>query len=552
MRDRARRTRFPALLLLAAVPALAGCAAASSPPTGDDPVRPPATSAAGSDGAPTFDPVEATIAEIHEAMRAGRLTTRALVEASLARIEAYDRRGPALNALVVVHPRALAVADSLDGELRRTGRLVGPLHGIPVIVKDNYDTYDLPTTAGSAVLEGSVPPDDATQVRRVRKAGGIVLAKSNMAEWAFSPYETVGSALPGYTFNPYALNRVPAGSSGGTAAAVAASFGVVGLGTDTGNSIRGPSSHTALVGIRPTLGLTSRDGIVPLYLDRDVGGPMARTVEDAARLLDVLAGPDPADPVTLESPGHVPESYTASLDAEGLRGARIGVLRQISAEKTADPRVAAAFDEALAALRRSGATVIDPVAVEGWSEIMDAPLYCRRFRHDIEQYLATLGPDAPVRTLEEIIASEKAHPSVRDRLEYFTEFPTDWLSDGDCQAAVANADRLRTAVRTLMESESLDALAFPTWDNPPRLIGDLESPHGNNSWQIAPPTGFPALTVPMGWVEDRLPVGLQLLGLPWSEPALIRLAFAYEQATRHRRPPGTTPTLGSTSQEPPR
>ena len=487
---------------------------------------------------PGFEVEEATIEEIHEAMRVGRLSARSLVERYLERIARYDRRGPTLNALVVVNPRARILADSLDALLRQTGRMVGPLHGIPVIVKDNYDTRDLPTTAGSAVLEGSIPPDDAFQVARIRAAGGIVLAKSNMAEWAFSPYETVGSALPGYTYNPYALNRVPAGSSGGTAAAVAANLGAVGLGTDTGNSIRGPSAHTALVGIRPTMGLTSRDGIVPLYLDRDVGGPMARTVADAAIVLDVIAGADPSDPVTLESGGHIPETYTAFLDRDGLRGARIGVLRQISAEPTADPEVLDRFDAALDVMRRAGATVMDAVEVPGWAEIMDEPLFCSRFHHDINQYLSSLGPRAPVRTLEEIIESRRAHPSVRDRLESLARVPVDYESDERCQRAAANADRLRDAVRRVMTANDLDAIVYPTWDNPPRLVGDLDSPHGNNSWQISPPTGFPALTVPMGWVADgTLPVGLQMLGRPWSEGTLIRLAYAFEQATRFRRPP---------------
>ncbi|MBW3554499.1 MAG: amidase, partial [Gemmatimonadetes bacterium] len=346
--------------------------------------------------------------------------------------------------------------------------------------------------------------------------------------------------LPGYTFNPYALNRVPAGSSGGSAAAVAASFGAMGLGTDTGNSIRGPSSHTALVGIRPTQGLTSRDGIVPLYLDRDIGGPMARTVEDAARVLGVIAGPDPADPVTLESRGRVPETYTAFLDPDGLRGARIGVLRQISAEEGADPAVRQRLDEALDVLRERGGVVVDPVAIDGWDEIMDAPLFCPRFQHDINAYLATLGPDAPVRTLADIIASGRAHPSVRDRLAQLADVPVDFQAHEGCRRAAANADRLRQAVLAAFDRDRLDALVYPTWDNPPRLIGDLRSPHGNNSWQISPPTGFPALTVPMGWVGDGLPVGLQMLGRPWSEPVLIRLAYAYEQATRHRRPPEAT------------
>ena len=266
-----------------------------------------------------FTPVEATISQIHEAMQAGRLDTRQLVEAYLARIEAYDQRPPGLNAIITINPNALERADELDRTFAEAG-LSGPLHGIPVIVKDNYDTADLPTTAGSQALAGSVPPDDAFQVGRLRRAGAIVLAKSNMAEFAFSPYETVGSMLPGHTRNPYSPRRVPAGSSGGTAAAVAANFGTVGLGTDTGNSIRGPASHTSLIGIRSTMGLTSRDGIVPLYLDRDVGGPLARTVADAAAILEVIVGHDPADPVTEASRGRPVGGYREALNRRWARG----------------------------------------------------------------------------------------------------------------------------------------------------------------------------------------------------------------------------------------
>src|SRR3954452_2080536 len=249
---------------------------------------------------PAFRAEETTIADIHAAMRAGTLSCQALVEQYLRRIEAYDKNGPAINALVVVNPAALRVADSLDQRFRREG-LIGPLHCIPVIVKDNFETVDLPTTAGSLSLQGFVSNKDAFQVRRIREAGAIVLAKSNMAEFAFSPYETVNSILPGYTKNPYALDRVTAGSSGGTAAAVAASFGAVGLGSDTGNSIRGPSAHQALVGIRSTMGLTSRAGVVPLSLLADIAGPMARTVEDAVAVFQVIVGEDPEDPVTLRS-----------------------------------------------------------------------------------------------------------------------------------------------------------------------------------------------------------------------------------------------------------
>jgi amidase len=263
------------------------------------------------------DVFELTIAEFHSGLIGGTMTSRGLVEAYLRRIEQYDQP-TGLNAFVVLNPYALKRADVLDAEIRRTGEL-RPLHGVPVVVKDNYDTQDLQTAAGSLAMKGSLPPDDAYQVRKLREAGAVVLGKTNMAEWAFSPYQTV-SSIAGTTRNPYDLERVPAGSSGGTAAAVAANLGLVGLGTDTGNSIRGPSSHCCLVGIRSTMGLTSRDGIVPLYLRNDVGGPMCRTVEDAARVLEVIAGHDPADPITRLSVGKTPGSYTEYLDADGLKG----------------------------------------------------------------------------------------------------------------------------------------------------------------------------------------------------------------------------------------
>ena len=268
--------------------------------------------------------IELTISDAHEAMLAGTLTSRALVEAYLERIRTFDKRGPTFNAIIMVNPNALARADELDAALRRTGELTGPLHGVPFIVKDNYDTQDMPTTGGSASLAGSIPADDAYQVRRIRAAGAIVLAKSNLSEFAFTAMETVGSRLPGWTFNPYQLNRVTAGSSGGTAAGLAANDALGGLGTDTGNSIRGPSSHNALVGIRSTQGLTSRDGIIPLFAHRDIGGPMTRTVEDAVRIFDVIAGIDPADPVTAEADARRPATYMDFLQTD-LDGVRIGL-----------------------------------------------------------------------------------------------------------------------------------------------------------------------------------------------------------------------------------
>ena len=494
-------------------------------------------------GATGFRVQEATIAEIHQAMEDGRLTAQQLVESYLARIDAYDKQGPAVNSIIVANPNALTTAAELDAEFERSG-LTGPLHGIPVIVKDNYDTVDLETTAGSMSLEGSVPPDDAYQVRKIREAGGIVLAKSNMAEFAFSPYETVGSRLPGYTRNPYALNRVSAGSSGGTAAAVAANFGTVGLGTDTGNSIRGPASHQSLVGIRSTMGLTSRDGIVPLNLSRDIGGPLARTVADAVAILDVIAGYDPADPVTVESQNRRPERYADFLLADGLIGARIGVLREMS-DETADGEVIERLNEALEDMRRLGAVIVDPVTIALEEQNGPGPPPgCSHLRFELNAYLDSLGPDGPVKSLEEIVDSGRFHPTIGPRLESALEVDLPPDEQPGCQERAERDAQLRARVRNMLEAEQLDAVVYPTWDNPPRLIGDLNSPHGNNSSQLSPPTGFPAITVPMGLVGVGLPVGLQILGNAWSEPTLISIAYAYEQGTAHRVPPPTTPALG--------
>ncbi len=528
----ARDLLAPPLLLAAGLLAWGG------PLAGQDITDPVAPPTAG------LDVVEADVATLLQAMAEGRVTARALVEAHLARVHAYDRDGPHLNAIVRVHPGALARADSLDDHLRRTGGLVGPLHGIPVIIKDNYDVAGLPTTAGSASLEGWAAPEDAFQVRRLREAGAILLAKSNMAEFAFSPVETVGSALPGYTRNPYDPVRVTAGSSGGTAAAVAASFGVVGLGTDTGNSIRGPSAHQGLVGIRSTLGLTSRSGIVPLYLDRDVGGPMTRTVEDAVRVLEVIAGADPRDPYTADADARLPPGgYLAHLREDGLEGARIGVVRQLSDTDTADPQVLARFHEALEVLKQAGATLVDPVVIPELDAI-EGPLWCRSFRWDLEAWLGDRREAVPVRTLQEIVHRGGYHPSIAERLRSFLAVEgASREENAECRAADENARRLREGVAGVLEAEGLDALVHPTWNNPPRLIGDLTTPDGNNSYQMAPPTGFPAITVPMGHVGRGLPVGLHFLGAAWSEARLIELAYAYEQATRHRRPPPSTPPL---------
>ena len=492
-------------------------------------------------GAGRFRVEEASIADIHAALRDGRTSCSDVVGQYLARIARYDRQGPAINALIIVNPDALRIASDLDE--RRTRRTaMGAMHCIPVIVKDNMETVDLPTSAGSKSLAGFTPERDAFIVRRMREAEAIVLAKSNMAEFAFSPYETVGSVLDGPTRNPYALDRVPAGSSGGTAAAVASSMGAVGLGTDTGNSIRGPSAHNALVGIRPTLGLVSRAGIVPLNLAADVAGPMTRTVADAAAVLQVIAGPDPADPVTAASAGRIPASYAASLEPTGLRGARIGILREAYERSTTDPEVVALFERALEDMRRQGATIIDSIAIDTTWRTSNRAGSCNRMKSDLDNWLASHGGRTPVRSLEEIIASERFHPSIAQRLRAAQASNDDPREAPGCIARRAAGAALGEAVTQAMDRHQLDALAYPTWSNPPRPIGDLRTPHGDNNQLFAPSTGFPAITVPMGYLRgNTLPAGVQLLGRAWSEPTLIGLAYAYEQATSHRRPPASAP-----------
>ena len=508
-----------------------------------------------------FEVHEATIAQIHAAMTARRLTCHALVAEYLRRIEAYDKKGPALNALVQINPNALQEADDLDRRFVAAGGIPAgaPLHCVPMIVKDNFETIGLQSAAGSLAMQGFVSSKDAFLVKRVKEAGAIVLAKSNMAEWAFSPYETVSSILPGYTRNPYALDRVTAGSSGGTAAAIAASFGTVGLGSDTGNSIRGPSAHQALAGIRSTMGLTSRAGVVPLSLLADIAGPMARTLEDAVAVFQVIVGDDPDDPVTLAReyvqlglrpgghPAAIPD-YRAALVRDGLKGARIGVLRQAYERDTTDPEVVSVFMAAVEDLKRAGATIVDPATVD-LAQVSRPPGAgsCGGFKYDINRYLAAHGDHVPVHSLDEIVRSRRYHPSVQLRLERAQETTEVNGPEGAaCKAEAEYRERFRAAVLKTIESHALNAFVYPTWSNPPRLIGDLNTPHGDNSQVFSPTTGFPAVNVPMGYTRGgTLPAGITFFGKPWDEMTLIRLAYSYEQATRHRRPPATTAPLPS-------
>ena len=492
---------------------------------------------------PPFDVTEASIAQIHAAMKAGQLTCRGLVSQYVRRIDAYDKNGPAINAIVVLNKDIGTQADELDRRFAQGG-LTGPLHCVPMIVKDNFETIGMQSADGSLAFAGFIADKDAFLVKKAKAAGALILAKSNMAEFAFSPVETVNSILPGYTHNPYALDRVTAGSSGGTAASIAASFGAVGFGSDTGDSIRGPASHQALVGIRSTMGLTSRAGIFPLNLLADIGGPMGRTVEDVVTVFQAIVGEDPDDPATAASHGRPSQNYAAALQRDGLRGARIGVLRQAYERADADPEVVKVFEAALEDLRRQGAVIVDPAKVD--LDTVKRPQGlggCMGLKYDLNRFLTALGDKAPMKNISEVVKSRKFHPSVQVRIEQADTAVVNGPESPACKADTVYRQQFRDAVTKRMDTLKLDAFVYPTWSNPPRLIGDLNSPAGDNSQVFSPTTGFPAISVPMGYTRGTLPAGMTFFGRAWTEATLIKYAYSYEQATRWRHAPAAAPPL---------
>jgi amidase len=497
---------------------------------------------------PQFALEEITIAQLQEGMRAGRWSAAQLCERYRTRIGQLDRQGPGLRSLLDLNPDAPQIARQLDAE-RRGGRLRGPLHGIPVLIKDNIDTADrMTTTAGSFALEGSIPARDAFVVERLRAAGAVLLGKANLSEWANfrSTRSSSGwSARGGQCVNPYALDRSPCGSSSGTAVAVAANLCAVGVGTETDGSVTCPSAATALVGIKPTLGLVSRAGIIPIAHSQDTAGPMCRTVADAAILLGVMAGPDPRDPVTATARGLA--DYTRALDPGGLRGARIGVARtKLFGYSPATDRV---IETALAVLRAGGAELIDPADIPhvGEYDNSEFTVLLYEFKADLEAYLATLGPRAP-RTLAALIAFNE---SQRERempffgQEIFVAAQEKGpLTDTAYLDALAQNHRLSRAegIDAVMDQHRLDAIVAPT-GNPAWPIDLVNGDHFLGSCTTPPAVaGYPHVTVPAGDVHG-LPVGLSFIGRAWSEETLIKLAFAYEQATQHRRPPAFRPTV---------
>lgn len=481
--------------------------------------------------------VEASISDIQDAVTSGEVSCRDVVEGYIDRINAYDKP-KGINAITVINPDAVAKADQVDRAIQE-GEDLPDLFCTPLLIKDNFDTHDMVTTGGSIALKDSLPPDDAFMVRKLREAGAIVLAKTNMAEWAFSPKQTVSSSY-GRTANAYDVNFVPAGSSGGTASGVAASMGVAGMGSDTGNSIRGPSSHLALFGIRSTLGLTSRDGIIPLIFDRDIGGPMTRTVADGVRLFNVIAGYDPADPLTV--PNKREADYRVFLNADGVKGKRLGIFRELVDHEDADAEIRQLFDQAMDDLVAAGAIIVDPFEIPDFRKITDAIGFCGRFRYDVGQYLKTLT-EPPFVDVNEAFESGDYAPESREAFGYFAPLPLDTRPDDwdePCPTWPDDPKRNQLLANTIaaMDKARLDALVYPTWSNPPAPIDAAEEGYkGDNSQLLVPDAGLPAVTVPMGYWQNKLPAGLQFAGRPYSEGVLIELAYGYEQKTRHRRPP---------------
>lgn len=505
--------------------------------------------------AATFRLQEATVTSINQAFDAGVIDSEQLVQLYLNRIAAYDDQGPALNSIITVNPNALEEAAALDLERQTTGAR-SPLHGIPVILKDNYNTFDLPTSAGATVFKDFIPEQDAFQVQKLREAGAIILAKANLSEFAFSGGSSE-SSLGGITRNAYDPARTPAGSSGGTATAIAANFGVIGFGTDTGGSIRNPSSVSSLVGLRPTIGLSSRSGIVPLALSQDVGGPMTRTVTDLAFALDATVGFDPNDPITATSIGKIPGTYTSFLDSNGLQGARIGVVRSLFG-LDADPEAAKVnevINQSIADLKLLGAEIVDDVAIPNLDTILSYPsLSAFEFKFNLNDYLAE-NPNAPVDSLTEIIESGGFLPSNLNTL--ITRNSVEPLETNAVYQQIIR-DRPGLTQQSILQalnqldsdpSNDLDALIYPTNTRPPGLISP-PSNLGSNS-RLSPFSGFPALTVPAGFTSNNLPVGLEFLGPAFSEPTLLQLSYAYEQGTLNRRPSRIVPALaGETIPEP--
>ena len=484
---------------------------------------------------PRYDAFEKTIPELQEAMERGEVSSRELVRQYLERIEAFDRGGPALNSLIYVNPRALEEADALDRERRERGPR-GPLHGIPIVLKDNYDTKDMPTTASSVALTGFVPKDDGFQVRKLRDAGALFLAKSNLHELARGI--TTISSLGGQTLNPYDPNRNPGGSSGGTGAAVAANLAAVGMGSDTCGSIRIPAANNNLFGLRVTQGLSSRDGIIPLSHTQDVGGPLARSVIDLVLVLDATVGPDPADPQTSVAAGRILGSYRQFLKRDGLKGKRLGLLKSyllaIPPEKEMTDVVLAAVE----AMKKEGAEAVE-IEIKKLSELLEGSgVIGMEFKFDLEDYLEAAG-EAPVKNLGEILDRGLYH----DALGPIFRTSNDAKENSEeYRKALSRRKDVQKELLRAMKKHRLDAIVYPTLRLKPARVGE---PQPGSSCTVSAHSGLPAFSIPAGFTPDGVPVGIEFLGRAFEEGKLIAMAYAYEQAVKPRKSPPRTPSLMS-------
>jgi Asp-tRNA(Asn)/Glu-tRNA(Gln) amidotransferase A subunit family amidase len=482
----------------------------------------------------TFDVMEKSIPDLQQSLQSGAVTSKQLTAAFLERIRAYDKAGPRLNAMIAVNSHALDAAEALDRE-RAAGRVRGPLHGIPILIKDNFETADMPTTGGSLALARLETGRDAFQVKKLRDAGAVIVGKTNLHELAAGI--TTISSMGGQTLNPYDLDRTPGGSSGGTGAGVAANFGVAGMGSDTCGSIRIPSANNNLFGLRGTSGLSSRTGIVPLSHTQDIGGPLARTVTDLALMLDATVGADPADAITERSNGHLPRSYRDGLSAEGLKGVRIGVLKQLFGTAPEDEEVASIVRASLDAMKKAGAELVD-VTIPGLEEQMQgSSVINAEFKFDLQDYLAHV-PNPPVHSLGEILDSGRYHAAL-DATFRLRNRPEKRETD-EYRRALVKRSAVRQLVLAALDEHQVQALAYPTMRRLPAAIGEVQ--RGTNC-QLSPSTGLPVVAAPAGFSDGGVPVGVELLGAEWTEAALLKMAYAYEQAAHPRRPPFSTPAL---------
>jgi amidase len=481
---------------------------------------------------PTLDVTEASITELRAAIAGGRTTSVQLVNAYLARIAAYEHAGPQLNALIRLNPNARAEAAQRDAE-RRAGRSRGALHGIPVIVKDNFDTFDMPTSGGSLALASSQPSADAFVIKKLRDAGAIILAKSNLHELAAGI--TSISSLGGQTRNPYDPARCPGGSSGGTGAAIAASFAAVGWGSDTCGSIRIPSAFGSLFGLRPTQGLISRTGIIPLSHTQDIGGPLARTVTDLAIALDVSVGYDAADAVTARLKDAPLPRFEAALDRNALRGARIGVFAPYF--RDTDAEIADTVRAAIAAMKSLGATIIEVSAPEFDTLIANTSVIPMETKFDLIEYLKRV-PNAPVHSMREILDKGLYDKALEVRFRSVDTVQS--LDTERYRTALRRQTQLRERMERILDSLSLDALAYPTMRQKPTLVGE---PQLGGTCNLTAQSGLPSISIPAGFMDEGLPVGIELMGRAMSDVRLVALAYAFEQSGARRRAPSTTPPL---------